>query len=151
RPALWELPSGRLLRTFRGAGTYVPNSLDLSRDGRRLAAAYKDGLVRVWEVRSGKELRSPVCHTDVMRAAAFSPDGQALAVTRGCTVSIETLYPEQQRTCRELSGHASSDLEAVAFSPDGRSVASRSGDGAILIHDLGAEKVTQLRAEVADR
>ena len=50
-----------------------------SRDGRLLAAALEDTLVRVFETKNGKEVAVFKGHNENVRSLAFSPDGQLLA------------------------------------------------------------------------
>ena len=48
-------------------------------DGRLLAAALEDNLVRVFDTRHGKEVAVFKGHNGNVRSLAFSPDGQILA------------------------------------------------------------------------
>src|SRR5262249_17481911 len=50
----------------------------LSADGRYLASAIRDNTLRLWEPRSGKEVRRLMGHGDWVRGADFSPDGKQL-------------------------------------------------------------------------
>jgi WD40 repeat protein len=47
-------------------------------DGKRLATAGSDKMVRVWDVKTGKELAALPC-PDRIAAVSFSPDGKSLA------------------------------------------------------------------------
>ena len=46
---------------------------------QRLASAGHDHTVRIWEMPSGRLLRTLLGHTDVVYALAHSPDGKRLA------------------------------------------------------------------------
>jgi WD40 repeat protein len=50
-----------------------------SPDGTRLASAGLDGVVRVWDTDSGRQLRELTGHTGRVLAVGFSPDGTRLA------------------------------------------------------------------------
>jgi WD40 repeat protein len=52
---LWELGSGREVRSFLGHEASV-NSLDFSRDGKYLITSSGDKSVRIWETATGKEI-----------------------------------------------------------------------------------------------
>ena len=48
-------------------------------DGQLLASASHDHTVKLWEVASGREVRTLTGHSSNVLAVAFSPDGQLLA------------------------------------------------------------------------
>ena len=54
-----------------------------SPDGRHLAAAGNDFMVRVWDVTTGQEVRAYQGHSWTVNGVAFSPDGRHLAACSG--------------------------------------------------------------------
>jgi WD40 repeat protein len=74
---VWELDSGRELRTLRGHTNFV-NAVAVAPDGRRAASASTDNTVRIWDVASGRELITMAAHSDPVHAVAWSQDGKYL-------------------------------------------------------------------------
>src|SRR5579871_1471396 len=54
-------------------------SIAFSPDGKLLASAGSDKLVRIWSVSTGKVVHTLKGHTDQVNGVAFSPDGKLLA------------------------------------------------------------------------
>src|SRR5262249_44021674 len=48
-------------------------------DGKRFASADAEGTVKLWDTRTGRELRAYRGHANGVKALAFSPDGRWLA------------------------------------------------------------------------
>jgi WD40 repeat protein len=77
---VWEVSSGKQFlhlktpRLMGFSGGAVP--LVFSPNGKEIALACQDKLVRVWEIATGKQLRDFTCET---RQLAFMPDGSSIA------------------------------------------------------------------------
>jgi WD40 repeat protein len=105
--------------------TYWVNSVAFSPDGRFALSASDDETLSLWDVTTGKELRS-FTGIGSIRSVAFSPDGQfALAGSWGSTSRTsrkDTLILWEVATGKELhrfDGYTES-VGSVAFSPDGQ-------------------------------
>jgi RNA polymerase sigma factor (sigma-70 family) len=119
---------------------------DLSPDGKSLVTASGDGILRVWDPVSGKELR----RWDTAGwagAFAFAPDGKTLA-SLGSDHTVRLWDPATGKEQREHPGHRSGFL-FFALSPDGRTLASGYYDRDVRLWDLASGR-EQRRILAAD-
>ena len=84
RIELWDVESGRKIRTLVCDRSHTPSVLAFSPDGTKLASAggdlwRGDHTVRLWDVAQGKEIHSPVGHASPIASVAISPDGNSIA------------------------------------------------------------------------
>jgi WD40 repeat protein len=80
RIALYEPRTGRVIRRWNDSGnpSLTYEQLNFSPDGRLLASS-DDDIVHVWEVATGREIRTFRGHRAEIRALAFSSNGRRLA------------------------------------------------------------------------
>jgi WD40 repeat protein/serine/threonine protein kinase len=120
--------------TFSGHKGEV-SSLVFSPDGAILASgAQDDPVVRLWDVRKGRELAQLAGHEDWIRSLAFSADGRLLA-SGSADRTIRIWDVEKRQVVAVLRGHTDL-LGNVAFSPDGQRLASASRDGTARLWDV---------------
>ena len=135
-----ELPAGALSRLgtcrFRHAGAV--SAVAFSPDGAALASGGADGVVHLWEAKTGKKLRTwaPGDAKNTVSAVEFSPDGKTLAATAGPVIWVWSTSTGEERRRLEASGVA----VGVAFSPDGAELACQTSDGTVLRWDIASGK-----------
>jgi WD40 repeat protein len=144
RLRLWDLraPSNAaspiLLSGYRGD----MRTLDISPDGRWLAAAGREGgRVMLWDLSAADPrdaLQSATAHTDDLSMVLFSPDGRWLATTGGDrTILIWDVQAGSfTAPAQTLTGH-NSRVRDLAFTPDSRLLLSASQDGLLGLWPLG--------------
>jgi WD40 repeat protein len=118
------------------AAGYSPlSAVAFSADGRFVATAGADQVVRIWDVQTKGEVRGLRGHKDWTTCVAFGPDGRVL-VSGGAdkTTRIFELAPQEGGGS---IGHMLA-VNAVAVSPDGKTVATAGVDQTIKLWDLAS-------------
>jgi WD40 repeat protein len=114
------LPQGAIARLgtvrLRHAGAVL--ALACSPDGKTVASAGAGGVIRLWDLADGREVRHFVGHTDKVTSLAFSPDG--LEVASADNDGFLRLW--NVATAKEKSSihHSSPADKGLAWSPDGQ-------------------------------
>ena len=92
------------------------SSVAISPDSKRIVSGSWDTMIRVWDLESGRELRTLVGHSQNIRSVAISPDNK-LIVSGFNDKTIKVWDLESGRELRTLVGHRE-HITSVAISPD---------------------------------
>ncbi len=109
-------------------------SVIFSPDGKLLATGDTDGIVRLWEASSFREILTCKGHTNVVESVAFSPDGKIL-VSGSYDKTIKLWDVKTGECLKVFQGHTESVM-SVTFNPDGNILASGSFDRTIRLWDI---------------
>ena len=104
-------------------------------DGTQLASASEDGTIKVWDVRTRKQIGETMKdQTGAVESIAVTPDGKRL-ISGGVDGILRVWDLSARKLLHELPGHTQ-NIEGVAVSPDGRLTASAAFDGNVQVWDL---------------
>jgi WD40 repeat protein len=105
-------------------------SIAFSPDSKLLASAGFAGVVRIWDMANGKEIKQLQAHTWAILSVAFSPDGRHLvSASNDTTVRVWDVATGDEIT--RLKPHHTGNVTSVAFSLDGGLLASGSWDRSV--------------------
>src|SRR5216684_1975962 len=134
-----------LLASFATSADQIPSELKghtaliyhvaLSPDGKLLATAGFDNLIKLWEWPSGKEVRTLTGHTGPVYCVAFHPNGNILA-SGSLDKTIRLWDIADGKLIREIKGHTDI-VDSIAFNQASR-VAS--APGAVLLASGSSDK-----------
>ncbi|MCA2509307.1 MULTISPECIES: hypothetical protein [unclassified Microcystis] len=109
-------------------------SVSFSRDGRTLASGSRDNTIKLWNIRTGKEIRTLQGHNSRVSSVSFSRDGKTLA-SGSDDKTIKLWNVETGQEIRTFKGH-NSIVYSVSFSRDGKTLASGSDDKTIKLWNV---------------
>jgi len=132
---LWELASGRFVRSFEGHEHSVTR-VAISPDGQ-FACSFSWGKLRVWDMASGRCVRTFQAHGLHVTALAISPDGCSV-IAGGETGDELCIWEIASGQCLRTLEHKSP--VSVAITSDGRSAVSKGYDGTLKLWDLASGK-----------
>jgi WD40 repeat protein/serine/threonine protein kinase len=130
---LWDLATGRELRTFTGHVGRVCG-VAIAADGRTALSGGSDGTLKLWNLATGEEIRSFGGGTSQVQCIAIAPDGNtALSGTFDNTLKLWDLANGKELLNFKGLAHP---VASLAIAPDSRTALSGGFDGALRLWDL---------------
>src|SRR5262249_11372060 len=132
-------------------------AMDISPDGKRIAASSSDKIVKVWDLETDQAMTPSLQHDAPVCALRFSPDGKRLATLSGYMATGSAGQPLNNLTLNKLlsTPHVSSaslhlwdlvtgqkigsplpGIVRFAFSPEGKTLATASEDGILRVWNV---------------
>lgn len=117
---LWELSSGREVRSFLGHDFSV-TTVDISSDGKFLLTGSNDETVKLWEIQTGKEVFSVNPVKEQIRHVAISPDMKFFVVA-ALRYNVHVYDFASRKKIKEFDVSPESNRNGVdiAISPDSK-------------------------------
>jgi WD40 repeat protein/serine/threonine protein kinase len=164
---VWDAASGAVLRTYRGHALFgLPISglppipvicLAFSPDSRTIASGSFSpkigklresvGVVKVWDVETGREIVTFDKQVGPVLSLAFSPDGRHIASS---SVSVDNSFvvwdARTAAVVKVVPGHTN-NVYRLRYSPDGKLLASGSADGTVKLWNTA--DLTEIRTITA--
>ena len=155
---LWDMTTGKPLRTFINGYHTDVFSVAFSPDGKTLVSGHSNGFICLWETATGKDSNyfyniwgeegSVLIpdHIGAIRSLAFSPDGKTLvSMCKGTNDAVHLWEATTGKYIRRLyvTGGEENSIESIAFSPDGRTLAIGLGAGGIGLWDTTTGELAQ--------
>jgi WD40 repeat protein len=120
------------------------NAVTVSTDGRYALSGSKDKTIKLWEVSTGREVRTFKGHSDEITSVDFSPDGR-YALSGGRDRAVKLWDVSTGAEIRTFEGYC------AAFSPDGRYLLSGNFDGIKLWEVSTGREVKMLKSNSAPK
>lgn len=142
---LWSFPEGRLIHTLEGHREAIL-CMALSPNGQHLITGDEKGEVRLWIIRKKKPERSKFKkvlshHTDIVEAAAISPDSKFAVTADIFGTFVVWSLPDGGKI---TSWKGPNRVDCVAFSPDGKIFAAVGADHKLDIWSFEKENLGTL-------
>lgn len=131
-----------LIRVFAGHMDSV-ESVSFSPDGTKILTGSDDGMVRLWEMNSGKLLAAFGDYDGSVKSVAFSQDGKKILVGTETDFGVDDKVELWEVSSEKLlvTFGNKQGARSVAFSPDGTKVLTGSNDGNVRLWDASNGKL----------
>ncbi len=139
--ALWDLASGKIIRTF---ATNASAAAVFTRDGRHVLVSSSANDMRLFDVSSGELIRRFKGNSYALNAAAFSPDGARVLSSglNGLNAWDITTGRRVMRAPHDVGDKSDVRLSS-ALSPDGRSILSGTYAKTIKLQDAASGQLVR--------
>jgi RNA polymerase sigma factor (sigma-70 family) len=117
-------------------------------DGKTLASAGYDNVVRLWDVATAKETAQLSGHTAPVLAVAFAPDGKTLASgSHDGTARLWDVRTGKETKKLDADSGINIGVSGVSFSPDGKQLAAcTTASRVVRVYDVASGKETHALA-----
>lgn len=142
---LWDAVNGGRLKDFWHDYLSFPlanviRTVDISPDGKYALGGGANGVIKLWDIASGKEIKSYKAHPSGLTgvfSASFSPDGKYI-LSSGSDAVIKLWDISTGEEVRRFTGHSSGlfNLDGAEFFPDGKHILSGGSDAAVRLWDV---------------
>lgn len=117
------------------------SDVKFSPDGQMLASASFDGTIKLWDITTGKNLKTLEGHSDKIYSVSFSLDGKILAsASADKTIKI---WNRDGSLKKVLQGH-DAEVTNVSFCPDNQVIVSSNADNTISLWNVDGKLVKTL-------
>ncbi|NNE90412.1 MAG: hypothetical protein HKN23_02090 [Verrucomicrobiales bacterium] len=132
---IWEISSGKKLAEI-GEGVHrdILFDAEFSPDGKLLATAGYDRVIRIWNAADGKFVREIAGHNGAVFDLAFSPDGTLLASASADETGKIWRVEDGERL--DTLNQPQGEQFRIAFTPNGRFVVGAGADNRIRLWRL---------------
>jgi WD40 repeat protein len=138
---VWDLNTGRLLKTLKGHSSRV-NSVAISSDNSKIVSGSYDKTIKVWDLNTGRLLKTLKGHSSRVNSVAISSDNSKIVSGSGAFL-VDRLVGSRDNTIRvwdlntgrllkTLKGHSEA-INSVAISSDNSKIVSGSEDDTIKV------------------
>lgn len=143
RMKLWDTATGAPLHTLGGRNAALEsiNAIALSPDGRTALSGGWDKKLHLFDLKTGRLVRTYTGHADWVRCGCFSGDGRRLlsgsggGLDKGATADVR-LWDVAGGDCLRVIPSPEGAIYAVCFSGNGKYAIAGGDDGVITIWDL---------------
>jgi WD40 repeat protein/serine/threonine protein kinase len=155
---LWEAPSGSPRHctwppvNHRGLNSHMGGrvtSVCFSHDPQRVLAGCEDGTIGLWDVPSGRWVRTMSGHVGAVLSVALTADGE-WAISGGSDRTVRLWHVPAGRCLCTLEGHTG-PVYGVALDPEGRLAVTGGHDGAVRVWEMSCQAVPPRAAAIVCR
>ena len=148
---IWDVAQGKLVRNLANAHSDTVFGLDFSPDGKHLASASADRLVKIFDTVEGDLVRTFEGHTHHVLDVAWQADGLLLA---SCGAdNVIKLWDFETGEQKDTIAGFEKEITSISFLETGDDLLTSSGDGLVRLgerHFRGAQDFLYTSASSAD-
>ena len=152
----WDAESGRKLKQLKHPAHHnamnleTVNTVDISPDGKYALSGGGDGIIKLWDIASGEEIRAWKAHIGLagVGSAQFTFDGKRI-LSAGADNIVKLWDVTTGKEIRQFIGHSSGTMGLTyvhaVISQDGKHVLSGGIDAALRVWDVStAEEMAMM-------